>query len=575
MPSSETNQIIEYCKNGNTEQLIESLAHVNETQIVDDRENSLLSIALHKGHWSTFSALIENGYTHNTAKPLLISACQYKKDDPQGLELALSQNDDINIVNQNQRSALMTACLLGHIKKVEYLILNNADATIQDNTGMTALIEAVHSQNKKITEAIIATKIDVNQANKKDQTALIIAVQQKNPSEEIIKLLLDAGADPEQTDINKKSAWLIAKQKHNKISRLIEKHLNTINQIELPFFTEETHNNDPIEDPSNEAVANKHIHKDNMQEPNTGNTQTHHINHIEQNIKSTDHISDETISSPIEQEASQPITAHDEQISAVRKTDLHTFKRQTTINKQEWFHAAKIGNLGGLNRMILAGIDINCTDEKGCTALIRAAGHSKRAVVSFLLQNNADIEARSHNGSTALSSSIIGSSHRVSELLLEKNANPNGLGPGNYSYTTIAAAQWNDGMLSLLRRYGADIFICNNTQQNLLHIAALAAEDFNKINNAKATFQFLLDHGMDINSVDNKGHTALMLLCGIHRKKYHIKDREIASIVHSLLKMGAAPAMTDHSGKSAFDAASHHKLLHTKGVLMNALSWND
>ncbi len=573
MPSSEANQIIEYCKKGNTEQLIETLAHAENTEIVDDRDNSLLSITLHKGHWSTFSALIESGYTHNPVKPLLISACQYKKDDPTGIELALSQNDNINILNHNQRSALMTACLLGHIKKVKYLIQQNSDTTIQDNTGMTALIEAVHSQQKKIVEMILATKVDVDQVNNQGQTALIVAVQQKSPNEDIIKLLLDAGASPEKTDHNKKSAWLIAKQKHHKISRLIEKHLNTINQIELPFFTEESHTDAPIEEPSNEKAKNKQMLKDNMQEFNTSTTETHNVNHLEESIKAIDHHSDEV--SAKTSDTDEPITVVDTQISPVKKTDLNVFKKQITINKQEWFHAAKIGNLGGLNRMIIAGIDINCTDDKGCTALIRAAGHSKRAVVSFLLQNNADIEARSDNGSTALSSSVIGNCHRVSELLLENNANSNGVGPANYPYVTIATAQWNDGMLSLLYRYGADIFLLNNKQQTLLHIAALAAEDSNRINNAKATFQFLQDHSIDVNSVDSNGHTPLMLLCGINRKNYPVKDREVASIVHSLLKLGAAPAMTDHSGKSAFDAASHHKLLHTKGVLMNALSWND
>ncbi len=80
---------------------------------------------------------------------------------------------------------------------------------------------------------------------------------------------------------------------------------------------------------------------------------------------------------------------------------------------------------------------------------------------------------------------------------------------------------------------------------------------------------------MDINATDIDGNTALMILCGNHKAKYKVDDRNIASIAHNLIKMGAAAAITNKSGKSAMDACMLHKLQQTKGVLMNALSWND
>ena len=80
---------------------------------------------------------------------------------------------------------------------------------------------------------------------------------------------------------------------------------------------------------------------------------------------------------------------------------------------------------------------------------------------------------------------------------------------------------------------------------------------------------------MDINAKDKEGNTPLMILCGVHKLKYAVDDRNIASIVHFMIRMGAAAAMTNNLGKSAMDATRNHKLQQTKGVIMNALSWNN
>jgi ankyrin repeat protein len=545
VPSSQQNQLIEFCKKGSTQQLLDALAIAENPNTVDERGNSLLCIALKNGHWGTYTALVNNDYINPSEKLALISACQCRRDDSQGILLVLARFPDIDVQNRLKRTALMTACLLGHFKKSQELINKGASCEMQDEQGNNALIEAVQSNNKKIVELVLSKVRQIDQVNKRGETALIVAIKQKNPIEDIIKLLLTAQADPEKQDANNKSTWLIAKQKHPKISRLIEKHLNSINQIELPFFSTTETTTQAQEPPLKDTEASDSNMQNSKNLPKDSTTEIAEIK----------------------------TTVDEKPILTESKTVL--FKKKIThSNKQEWFHAAKIGNLGGLNRMILAEIDINCTDNKGCTALIRACGHSRRAVVSFLLQQNADIEIRSDNGSTAMSSSIIGNCRRVAGLLLENNADPNGLGPSDYSYATIAAAQWNDAMLSILYRHGADIFINNKQQQNLLHIVAQAAEFYNNINNAKNTMAFLMDHSIDVNSQDAEGNTALMILCGAHKNKYVVDDRSIASIVHNILKLGAAAAMTNNAGKSALDAAQFHKLPQTKGIIMNALSWN-
>lgn len=551
MANSSDKQLFEYCKDGKTQLLLDALATVYDYDIFDERGNSLLSIALKNGCWDTASHLIEKDFICALEPIALIAACQYRDDESQGINIALESNPNINTQNPQRRTALMTSCLLGHYKKSKELIDKNANCELVDADGNTALIDAIRAKNLKIIEIILAQNINVNHVNNDGDTALHVAIKQKTPLESVLVALLDAGANPELNDINNKSTWLIAKQKHVKLSRLIERHLNKINQIELPFFTNDY---TPEKEEENKIVEEKLPIEASVRE-----------NRIESMMAlSSEQKSNKTRNTDIEN---------------IQKSTLKVFdfkhKKQTKSNAQEWFYAAKKGNLGGLNRMIIGGVDINCVDDKGCSALIRACGHSRRAVVSFLLQQNADIELRSKNGSTALSSSVIGNCRRVAGLLLERGANPNGLGPLDYNYVTIAAAQWNDAMLSILYRNDADVFVLNKHKQNLIHIIALGAEYNHNINTAKSSIQFLLDHGLDLNAQDTNGNTAIMILCGSHIGDYNGEDRDIASIVHFLLKSGAKPAITNSEGESAIDATRLHQLQQTKGVLMNALSWND
>ncbi len=555
MTGSTFNQLFEYCKKGETQNLLNALGNIDAQTVVDERGHSLLCVALKNGHPLLVKTLIGEGFTFKTKNPPLISACQYPKDECECLEIALEIDANINAFTPEKRTGLMTACLLGHLNKAQKLLKLNANPNLEDIYGNTALLEAVQSNQKTLVEEILKYNASVNHTNNNGESALIVALRQKKPSEEIVMQLLQAQADPEIVDNNNRSAWLIAKQKHPKIARQIEKHLNSVNQIELPFFTnnyETTQKENPIRTTSQPKVIDEKL-------PGQENTPN------KEEINTNNKTSDTALLTPKSQ-SDTPSKAN---------KPLFIQKESIKSNKQEWFHAAKQGNLGSLNRMIIEGIDINCTDSKGCTALIRASGHSRRAVVSFLLQQNADIEARSDNGSTALSSSIIGNCRRVTGLLLDKKANPNGLGPADYSYATIAAASWNDAMLSILYRYKADIFILNKHQQNLLHIIAQAAEYNNNINNAKSCFTFLLDHGLDINAKDQFGNTALMLLCGAHKKSYKVDDRNIASLAYQIIKLGASAALTNAQQRSALDATHLHKLIQTKGVLMNALSWND
>jgi len=61
----------------------------------------------------------------------------------------------------------------------------------------------------------------------------------------------------------------------------------------------------------------------------------------------------------------------------------------------------------------------------GETALIKAARFGHKDIVETLLQNNADVNAKSKNGTTALIIAIQGNHKETVEILLQNNANVN------------------------------------------------------------------------------------------------------------------------------------------------------
>ena len=112
----------------------------------------------------------------------------------------MNHGADVNSTNKNNETALMIACKKGNKDAINVLLNAGADPKIADADGDTCFHYAV--QNDTCTEVLQAIighgGIDVNSTNKKHVTALMIAC--KKGSKDAINVLLNAGADPNNTD---------------------------------------------------------------------------------------------------------------------------------------------------------------------------------------------------------------------------------------------------------------------------------------------------------------------------------------------------------------------------------------
>lgn len=475
-----------------------------------------LNVALKHGRWKVAKHLLANHMMpHEHHCPPLIAATQYNKDTTQGLELVFSHTGNLDVTDRNGRTALMTACLLGHEKKVQFLLNSDLDIDVTDRQGMNAYLDAVISQSNAVLEMLLQQGVDAHHCNAQGDNALLLAMQQRSPNAKLVKTLLEHKVDCTHKNDQGKSAVSVAEKKHPAIYKLFVTQIEADKQMELPLFA------DPDDSPT-------------IAEPTIAPKIP---------VKNPTHASQP--STPVEARVADEVT-------------------------QQWFSAVAAGNLGRINKLLVDGVSIDITDNKGCTGLIHAAGKGHRAVASFMIQNHADIEHRSNNGSSPMSSAIISNSRSLVGLLLSHGAQANGIGPGGYPYLSLAASQWNEACLSMLLDAGADINTCDDAGMGLYHHVALAAEYYGNTAKAKAALRLLYQYGLDINQANPQGNTALHILCGaLKTRQYAADDSHVANIAHELLKIGANPKAVNHQGFTALQYAKKHALLNTKGVLLS------
>jgi hypothetical protein len=97
-----------------------------------------------------------------------------------------------NLIDEDNRNALMYAVFLDDTKAVLALIQANADINIQDEIGMTALMHPAENGYSEMLKILIQAGANLNFHDEDGNTALAIALE--NGHTEIVKLLQEAGA---------------------------------------------------------------------------------------------------------------------------------------------------------------------------------------------------------------------------------------------------------------------------------------------------------------------------------------------------------------------------------------------
>ena len=234
--------------------LVEKGAEINMT--TKDRV-TLLGLAAREGHFEVVKYLAENGAeinmtTKDGVTPLGLAA---REGHFKVVKYLAENGTEINMTTKDGVTPLGLAAREGHFEVVKYLAENGAEVDQADNAGVTPLLRAAYCGHLEVVEFLLKNGADINEdiidedrdivkdrliiamhkgesdkverlckdyANSNIHGTSILELAVKIGREEIVKCLLDNGADVNKANSNGATPLHIAAQKgHPNIVRLL------------------------------------------------------------------------------------------------------------------------------------------------------------------------------------------------------------------------------------------------------------------------------------------------------------------------------------------------------------------
>ena len=206
----------EACRGNHDECLALLLPYVETTQM---GFGMLLSECIHADHtactevllqhWKSVCsnvAFVPHGQEEEADRP-----CPAMWEDPAVCQVLIDAGADIETKDDRGRSPLHMASISGKFAVVKMLIEAGAGVRTTDNEGDTCLILAAYFGHTETVRYLVGLpEVDVNHSEDDNFTALHFAAQENHP--EVVKVLIDAGADIEVKGVNEESPVLLASQ---------------------------------------------------------------------------------------------------------------------------------------------------------------------------------------------------------------------------------------------------------------------------------------------------------------------------------------------------------------------------
>lgn len=123
-------------------------------------------------------------------------AVQALKDNDKNAIMSIVKDINLDDVDYSGETLLWKAVQRKAIDIVNIFLDAGANVNIPDNDGWTPLHIAVQNQDRNIVEILLRYNPEINAQNKYGNNPLWVAVFYAKGQRDIIKLLLEAGADP-------------------------------------------------------------------------------------------------------------------------------------------------------------------------------------------------------------------------------------------------------------------------------------------------------------------------------------------------------------------------------------------
>jgi ankyrin repeat protein len=189
----------------------------------------------------------------------------------------------------------------------------------------------------------------------------------------------------------------------------------------------------------------------------------------------------------------------------------------------------------------------------GIPVLHSAAGNGHKAVVQLLLENGANIEARSESEATALHWAAYGDHDTVVQLLIEKGANVEAKGGRGETALHQVAKYGHSNVVRLLIEKGADLEAETNGGETALQQAAG--------NGHEVVVRQLLRHNGDNASYKKWIATAWL---------YQASMDSDAAVIQQLIDDSVDMKAKDIGGETVLDRVAHFKYVAVLQVLLQS-----
>jgi hypothetical protein len=155
----------------------------------------------------------------NGQTPLMMAAA---RGNVEAMRLLIEKGAEVNARDGAGETALMFACTCGDAGAVRLLIEKGADVKVKSKRNETALGFAGTAGVQESVALLLAKGAEVNVRNLRGYSPLMFAASSDTMPAEIIRLILDKGADASFTaDYDEPASVLAAKRGHTEAARLL------------------------------------------------------------------------------------------------------------------------------------------------------------------------------------------------------------------------------------------------------------------------------------------------------------------------------------------------------------------
>jgi ankyrin repeat protein len=123
------------------------------------------------------------------------------------VKLLLANKADVNFTNFVGETPLFEAQKNDHVEAARLLIEAKADVNHRNKAGFTPLLVAARENQTEIVKLLLSDKADVNAALENGVTPLLIALNRPEVDINLVKSLLDNGADPQAHIKSEGAQW--------------------------------------------------------------------------------------------------------------------------------------------------------------------------------------------------------------------------------------------------------------------------------------------------------------------------------------------------------------------------------